>query len=288
MIRVILAEDSFIVREGLREILAAQPGVDVVAACGDLDGLLEAVREHDPDVVITDIRMPPSNTDEGIRAAARLRESHPRVGVVVLSQYSDPGYVLALLESGSDGRAYLLKERVHDLGQLTSAHRGGGRRRIGDRPEDRRGARGGEGARATAHRWRSSPSASAACWPRSLRGRATRRSPSPLELSKRAVEKHTHAIFTKLGLANSAEVSKRVKAALLFLAEAGSEPSVSRENASLLGRELRVGQHSLLLQRGQILELLDAVRGRRRRRSRRGRRRLSVSLLRGRLLRRPA
>jgi DNA-binding NarL/FixJ family response regulator len=103
--RVILADDSFIVREGLREILSAQPGVDVVAACGDLDRLLEAVGEQDPDVVITDIRMPPSNTDEGIQAAARLRDSHPRLGVVVLSQYAHPGYVLALLESGSDRRA---------------------------------------------------------------------------------------------------------------------------------------------------------------------------------------
>jgi DNA-binding NarL/FixJ family response regulator len=103
--RVILADDSFIVREGLREILSAQPGVDVVATCGDLDRLLEAVSEQDPDVVITDIRMPPSNTDEGIQAAARLRDSHPRLGVVLLSQYAHPGYVLALLESGSDRRA---------------------------------------------------------------------------------------------------------------------------------------------------------------------------------------
>ena len=117
---VVLGEDSFIVREGLREILATRAGVEVVATCGDLDELLAAVAEHQPDVVMTDIRMPPTNSDEGIRAAAALRESNPGVGVVVLSQYSDPGYVLALLESGSDGRAYLLKERVHDLRELTA------------------------------------------------------------------------------------------------------------------------------------------------------------------------
>ena len=91
MIRVVLGEDSFIVREGLREMLAKRAGVEVVAACGDLDELLAAVTEHQPDVVMTDIRMPPTNTDEGIRAAAALRESHPELGVVVLSQYSDPG-----------------------------------------------------------------------------------------------------------------------------------------------------------------------------------------------------
>ena len=146
MIRVVLGEDSFIVREGLREMLATRRGVEVVAVCGDLDELLAAVGEHEPDVVMTDIRMPPTNTDEGIRAAAALRESHPELGVVVLSQYSDPGYVLALLESGSDGRAYLLKERVHDLQELTGRAPGGGLGRIGDRPEDRRRARRGQGA----------------------------------------------------------------------------------------------------------------------------------------------
>ena len=222
MLRVILAEDSFIVREGLREILATRPGVGVVAACGDLAGLCEAVREHDPDVVITDIRMPPSNTDEGIQAAARLRDSHPRVGVVVLSQYSDPGYVLALLESGSDGRAYLLKERVHDLGQLTSAIEavaGGGSVIDPKIVEVLVAARG----RAESSRLTDLTEAERSVLGEIAQGKSNVAIADSLELSKRAVEKHTNAIFTKLGLANSTEVSKRVKAALLFLAD-GSRP----------------------------------------------------------------
>jgi DNA-binding NarL/FixJ family response regulator len=216
--RLILAEDSFIVREGLREILSSQPGMDVAAACADLDGLLEAVGEHDPDVVVTDIRMPPSNTDEGIRAAARLRDSHPHVGVVVLSQYSHPGYVLALLESGSDGRAYLLKERVHDLGQLTAAIEAvaGGGSVIDPKIVEVLVA-----ARARADR---SPlgdltEAELRVLAEIAQGRSNAAIAESLRLSKRAVEKHTHSIFTKLGLASSAEVSKRVKAALLFLSE---------------------------------------------------------------------
>src|SRR4051812_7725960 len=118
-----MADDSLIVREGIRQLLEAQPDVEVVAACADLDSLLEAVRETQPDVVITDIRMPPSHTDEGIRAAAQLHESEPHIGVVVLSQFADPTYALALLETGSDGRAYLLKERVHNRDELMAAIR---------------------------------------------------------------------------------------------------------------------------------------------------------------------
>ena len=107
-----LAEDNAFLREGLRSLLNGSGRVEVVAACGTLDELLSAVDAEAPDVVLTDIRMPPTGADEGIRAAARLRRSHPTVGVVVLSQYDDPAYVLALLEGGSGRRAYLLKERV--------------------------------------------------------------------------------------------------------------------------------------------------------------------------------
>jgi DNA-binding NarL/FixJ family response regulator len=223
MTRVILAEDSFIVREGLRELLEARPDVDVVAVCGDLDGLLGAVGEHDPDVVVTDIRMPPSNTDEGIQAAAALRQSHPRVGVVVLSQYSQPGYALALLDSGSDGRAYLLKERVHDLGQLTSAIEAvaaGGSVIDPKVVEVLVAAR----ARGDGTTLAELTEAERRVLAEIAQGKSNVAIAESLRLSKRAVEKHTHSIFTKLGLANSAEVSKRVKAALLFLAE-GSPPS---------------------------------------------------------------
>ena len=224
MIRLILAEDSFIVREGLREILAAHPGLDVVAACDDLDGLLDAVGRHDPDVVITDIRMPPSNTDEGIQAAARLRDSHPQVGVVVLSQYSHPGYALALLESGSDGRAYLLKERVHDRRQLVSAIEavaGGGSVIDPKVVEVLVAAR----ARADSSPLGDLTQAERAVLAEIAQGKSNIAIAESLGLSKRGVEKNTHSIFTKLGLASSVAVSKRVKAALLFLAE-DSPPSV--------------------------------------------------------------
>src|SRR3954470_4205269 len=120
-VAIALADDSLIVREGVGQILATEPEMRVVASCGDLPSLLAAVESERPDVVVTDIRMPPTSTDEGIRVAALLRESHPRIGVVVLSNYAEPAYALALLESGSEGRAYLLKERVHDRAQLLSA-----------------------------------------------------------------------------------------------------------------------------------------------------------------------
>jgi DNA-binding NarL/FixJ family response regulator len=218
MTRVILADDSFIFREGLRELLAARTSVEVVEACSDLDALLEAVDAKRPDVVITDIRMPPTNTDEGIQAAARLRDSHPRIGVVVLSQYSHPGYVLALLESGSDGRAYLLKERVHDVGELISAidavHKGGS-------VIDPKIVEVLVTARARAN---SSPLGGLSERERGVlakiaQGKSNVAIAQELDFSQRAVEKHTHAIFTKLELGNAVEVSKRVTAALLFLAE---------------------------------------------------------------------
>jgi DNA-binding NarL/FixJ family response regulator len=218
MLRVILGEDSFIVREGLREILASHPGVEVVAACGDLDGLLEAVDGSDPDVVLTDIRMPPTKTDEGIQVAARLRDSHPHVGVVVLSQYSQPGYVLALLDSGSDGRAYLLKERVHDRAQLVGAIEavaGGGSVIDPKIVEVLVAAR----TRAANTALDELTERERAVLSEIAQGKSNVAIAESLRLSKRAVEKHTHSIFAKLGLVDSVEVSRRVTAALLFLAE---------------------------------------------------------------------
>ena len=122
-IRLVIAEDHYLVREGIRRLLETRPDLEVVAVCVDLPSLLAAVEAERPDVVITDVRMPPDNADEGIQAAERLRETNPDVGVVVLSQYANPSYALALLESGSAGRSYLLKERVQDVGQLVSAIR---------------------------------------------------------------------------------------------------------------------------------------------------------------------
>ena len=218
MTRVILAEDSFILREGLRELLASRTSVEVVAVCSDLDALLEAVDEKRPDVVITDIRMPPTHTDEGIQAARRLRDSHPQIGVVVLSQYSHPGYVLTLLESGSDGRAYLLKERVHDVLELTSAidavKRGGS-------VIDPKIVEVLVSARARAD---SSPLTDLSERERTVlaqiaQGKSNVAIAQELGFSQRAVEKHTHSIFTKLELGSAGEVSKRVTAALVFLAD---------------------------------------------------------------------
>lgn len=122
-IRMVLAEDSYLVREGVKLLMETQSELDLAAVCDDYDSLMRAVDEMAPDVVLTDIRMPPTGTDEGIRAAEQLRQSHPDVGVVVLSQYVDPAYALKLFQHGSQGRAYLLKERVGDIEQLLRAVR---------------------------------------------------------------------------------------------------------------------------------------------------------------------
>jgi DNA-binding NarL/FixJ family response regulator len=121
--RIALGEDSLIVREGVRQLLSVDPEVEIVAAVADQVSLRRACEEERPDVVLTDIRMPPTHTDEGIRLAAELRETQPQIGVVILSQFSDPSYALSLLDHGSDGRAYLLKERVHNRAELMAAIR---------------------------------------------------------------------------------------------------------------------------------------------------------------------
>ncbi len=217
-IRVVVAEDSLILREGVQRLLAGSPSVEVVAAYGDLDALLAAVEEDRPDVVLTDIRMPPSNTDEGIRLAANLRQTLPSTGVVVLSQYAEPPYVLALLEHGSDRRGYLLKERIHERGQLVSAidtvARGGSviDPKIVELLVDSKA------------RIEQSPLAELTPREREVlaemaEGKSNAAIAESLVLTKPAVEKHVNAIFLKLGLAGSENVSKRVKATLMFLAD---------------------------------------------------------------------
>lgn len=225
MTRVVLAEDSFIVREGLREIFAAHDRIEVLAACEDLDGLLAAVESERPDVVVTDIRMPPTCTDEGIRAAAALRDTHPDVGVVVLSAHDDPGYVLALLESGSAGRAYLLKERIHDRLQLIAAIDAVA---AGGSVIDPKVVEVLVAARTQAAR---SPLSELTARETQVlaeiaQGKSNTAIAESLVLTKRAVEKHIHAIFMKLNLASEQEASKRVKAALMFLADRGAPSPV--------------------------------------------------------------
>ena len=217
-ISVVLADDDLLVREGLSQVLGSRPGLEVVAACDDLPSLLEAVEASRPDVVLTDIRMPPSKSDEGIQAATALRSSHPSVGVVVLSQFAEPAYALALLEDGSDGRGYLLKERVHDAAQLRSAVEtvADGGSVIDPKVVE---------LLVTASA-RSVDSPLAELTPRErevlediAQGKSNAAIGESLVLTKRSVEKHINSIFLKLGLADADSVSKRVKAALVFLSD---------------------------------------------------------------------
>jgi DNA-binding NarL/FixJ family response regulator len=229
-IRLVLAEDHYLVREGVRRLLEAQPGIEVAAVCGDLGSLLEAVDRENPDVVVTDIRMPPGHADEGIQAARRLRQSKPDLGVVVLSQYSDPSYALALLDTGSAGRAYLLKERVHELDHLVAAIR--------------TVAEGGslidpkvvEGLVADRARAAASPVSELTAREREVlhrmaEGENNASIAEELVVTERSVEKVIHSIFMKLGLTWEPAVHKRVKAVILYLAESdraqrgsGSQP----------------------------------------------------------------
>jgi DNA-binding NarL/FixJ family response regulator len=217
-IRIVLAEDSYIVREGVRRLLETQPDLEVAAACEDLESLLAAVEEHRPDVVVTDIRMPPGRLDEGIQAARRLRESSPDTGVVVLSQYAEPAYALALLEGGADRRAYLLKERVDDLEQLAGAIHAVAE---GGSAIDPKIVETLVAAKSAAER-----SPLGELTPRELdvlremaEGANNAAIAATLVLAERSVEKVIHSIFLKLGLGWESAVHKRVKAVLLYLAE---------------------------------------------------------------------
>jgi DNA-binding NarL/FixJ family response regulator len=217
-IRVVLADDSLIVREGIRRLLELEPDITVVAGCGDLDELLSAVEAERPDVVLTDIRMPPEHGDEGIRAALALRESRPAVGVVVVSQYSEPAYVLALLEGGSDRRAYLLKDRVDDRAQLVGAVRTVA---AGGSVIDPKVVEALVRARDEAEE---SPLAELTPRERDVlremaRGRNNAAIGEALVVTERSVEKYVHSIFSKLGLAFEDNVHRRVKAVLLYLSE---------------------------------------------------------------------
>jgi DNA-binding NarL/FixJ family response regulator len=215
-IRVIIAEDAYLVREAVELILSSSDEVEVVRAVADGRTLLDAVEEELPDVVITDIRMPPSVSDEGIRIAHTLRERHPEIGVVVLSQYAEPRYPLALLEGGSARRAYLLKERVHDRGELVSAIK---KVQAGESVIDPKVVEVLVEARA-----REDSSPLSELTPREYevlaeiaRGKSNAAIAESLYLTKRAVEKHINAIFMKLNLSNPDDVSRRVTAALMFL-----------------------------------------------------------------------
>ena len=212
-----MADDNYLLREGVVRLVDAEGDLTVVGTASSYDDLLSLVDTEVPDVVITDIRMPPTGTDEGIRAAGRIRTSHPAIGVVVLSQYASPGYALALLEDGSDGRGYLLKDRVAEADDLVDAVRvvaGGGSVIDPKVVEELVGARS-----------RASSTPLDRLTPREreilsemAQGKSNAAIASTLILSERAVEKHTNSIFSKLHLTEEPDVNRRVKAVLMHFA----------------------------------------------------------------------
>jgi DNA-binding NarL/FixJ family response regulator len=218
-LRIGLADDNLLIREALSSLIADAPGLELLAVCEDADQLAAAVDEHRLEVVIADIRMPPTMTDDGIRLAGRLRATHPSVGVIVLSAYCEPAYALDLLHSGSDGRAYLLKDRIVGRTDLV--------RTVEEV------ARGGsiidpkvvEALVESKNADRAAPSLSAlSARERQILAEMARGASNPgiadtLGLTKRAVEKHINAIFAKLDLPPTPDVSRRVRAVLLYLVE---------------------------------------------------------------------
>ena len=215
-LRVVVGEDSFLTREAISALLNDTAGIELVAACDDAGSLRAAIDREQPDVVLTDIRMPPGHRDEGIRLANELRETQPEIGVVVLSQHAEPTYAAILFEDGSHGRAYLLKESLRDRDELIRAvvtvAEGGSvvdplivdelleiQRRRRDTPLDRLTPRELEILGLIAE------------------GRSNAAIAEKLVVTKRAVERHINSIFLKLGLRESDDISRRVKAALLYL-----------------------------------------------------------------------
>lgn len=219
-IRVILAEDSFIVREGVARLIESVDQLELVASCADYDSLMKAVEEHQPDVVLTDIRMPPTGTDEGIRAAAAIRKQWPQIGVVVLSQHADAAYALSLFDGGSERRAYLLKERVADLDHLLAAIEEVAK---GGSVVDPKVVEG-----LVSMRSKKKESLVRHLTPRETevlaqmaQGKNNHAIAEALVLSDRAIEKYINVIFSKLELSTETDLHRRVKAVLVYLSEQG-------------------------------------------------------------------
>lgn len=216
-IRIVVADDSLLVREGVRALLTDQPDLEVVGLAGDAQELRTTVDETAPDVVVTDICMPPTNTDEGVRAALELRRSRPQVGVVVLSQYDDPAHATALLQDGVAGRAYLLKERVAQPGHLADAVRAvanGGSvvdPRIVETMLAARTRSGGALSRLTSREME--------VLAEMATGLSNGAIAERLFVTVRAVERHINSIFAKLGLVEEGEIHRRVRAVLLYLSD---------------------------------------------------------------------
>jgi DNA-binding NarL/FixJ family response regulator len=223
-VRVVVAEDSYMIREFLTSVLNASPDVELVGVCATGKELQQAVSTLHPDVIVTDIRMPPAWTDDGIRIAARLRETDPEIGVVILSQYADPAYALALLARGTQRRSYLLKERIRNGSDLIEAIKAV--------------AEGGSVIDPTIvdvlieARSKAAHSRLSNLTPRERQllgeiasGKSNAAIASSLFLTKRAVEKHVNSIFAKLDLPETEDVSRRVMAALIYLSEGSVAPT---------------------------------------------------------------
>jgi DNA-binding NarL/FixJ family response regulator len=224
-VRVVIADDSALIRQGLEAMLGGRSDLEFAGAGRDGAELDELVATARPDVVVTDLRMPPSGGREGIRIATRLRRSHPQIGVVVLSQYVEPEFAIELMSEGSSGRAYLLKDRVADAPELVRAihavNEGGS---VVDPAVV-------EALIEAQQRKQSSPLSALTDREREVlsliaEGASNASIAESLVLTKRAVEKHVNSIFAKLGLTEAGNVSRRVKAALLFLA---GEETVRRD-----------------------------------------------------------
>jgi len=218
VIRVVFAEDNYLVREGTAALLATSDAIQLVGTATTRDELLAAVEEHLPDAVLTDIRMPPTNSNDGIEAAKEIRSKHPEIGVVVLSQFAEEDYAFELLKDGAGGLGYLLKERVADVGELVRA--------LGEV------AKGGsvldpkvvEALVAAKERMAHSPLALLTEREREVlanmaQGRNNAAIAKSLFLTERAVEKHINSLFHKLGLTEEPDVHRRVMAVLAFLRE---------------------------------------------------------------------
>ena len=222
-----------LLRDGLARLFAQTEDIDLIGTCGTFDELIGLVDADPPDVVLTDIRMPPTFTDEGVRAACWMREHHPPIGVVVLSQYASPGYATALFEAGSDSRAYLLKDRVADVDEVVYAIEtvAAGKSVVDPKIVE-------ELVAARARRPRS-PIDQLTPREREILGEiASGKSniaiANTLFLSARAIEKHSNSMFSKLGLTEEPDVNRRVKAVLLYLAAErdATEATGGREGSS--------------------------------------------------------
>jgi DNA-binding NarL/FixJ family response regulator len=221
-LRVVIAEDNYLVREGTRRLLEDSGACDVIAAVGSADELLDAVSRLRPDAVVTDIRMPPGHHMEGIDAAHAIRRSHPGVGVLVLSQHADQAYAFELFKDGTSGLAYLLKDRVGELEELLHALREVVAGRSVIDPEVVEAL--------VASRARIADSPVSRLTPRELdvlgamaQGKANAGIAQALFLSESSVEKHVNSIFAKLGLSREPQLHRRVAAVLAYLREAGTD-----------------------------------------------------------------